>query len=447
MLKRFQEYIQSVFSIPAGSRILVAVSGGIDSMVLLHLIHASGFKAIVAHCNFGLRGKESDDDEALVRETAAKYNLPFFIEFFQTAEYARARKISIQMAARELRYEWLEQIRSDCDYSCIAIAHNLDDNIETMLLNLTRGTGIKGLSGIPMRSGYIIRPLLFAKREEIQEYARTNNISFREDSSNTDDKYRRNFIRHKIIPLFRELNPSFTETAGNLIENLNSVKDLYLKEMQKLQKMAVEVIPGETRISIQVLREMENPTLFLHEYLSPLGFSPRIIYQVVQTFDSEPGKIFYSSTHKLIKDRDFFLLAKRDSATETRYYIDEDITELHQPLDLFIEIKEWKEGFIIPGDSSIACLDFHELHFPLILRKWQKGDYFQPLGLQGLKKLSDFFIDKKLSLIEKANTWVLASGNKIVWVIGHRIDERFKIKPGTSKIWLARMNTQFTDSP
>lgn len=439
MITDFQEFVLKHRLLKPGDKILLALSGGIDSIVLFHLLMAAGYKVGIAHCNFGLRGKESDEDEAFVRNIAENHSVPYFIESFNTPEYARARKLSIQMAARELRYEWLEQIRDDCDYRYIAIAHNLDDNIETLLMNITRGTGIRGLAGIPVKSGSLVRPLLFAKREEITEFARSNGISFREDSSNSSDKYRRNFIRHKIIPLFSELNPSFIESAGQLIENMNQVKTMYLNEIEKIEKEVTQVFPFETRINIDALKNKTSAGFFLHEFLSVVGFSSGIIGQIQKSFDAEPGKVFYSPTHRLLKDRNYLILTSRDSGVETKYYIDEDVPELFQPLSIDFELIDRPADFKIPRDNSMACLDFHQLHFPLVLRKWQKGDYFHPIGMEGLKKLSDFFIDHKLSLVEKENTWILASGNKIVWVVGYRIDDRFKITPKTTKIWTARL--------
>lgn len=409
-------------------------------MVLFRLLHESGFNTGIAHCNFGLRGKESDEDQKFVSQVAEKFSVPFFTEYFNTSEYAGARKISIQMAARELRYEWLEQIRNDFEYQYIAIAHNLNDNVETLLINLSRGTGIKGLAGIPVKSGNSVRPLLFAKREEITEYARNNHIEFREDSSNASDKYRRNFIRHQIVPLFNELNPSFIESAGQLINNLCLVKKIYLSEITRLEKESTQILPNETRINIGVLKNNPYAGLFLHEYLVVIGFSQGTINQIQQSFESESGKTFYSPTHRVLKDRDYLILTPRGSDIAMKYYIDEDMVEIFQPLNIQFDILDNEKDFSIPKDTIIACLDFQLLHFPLILRKWQAGDYFQPFGMDGLKKLSDFFIDKKLSLVEKENTWILASGNKIVWVVGHRIDDRFKVTTGTTKIWMARLN-------
>ena len=439
MITGFQEFILKHRLFKPGDKILLALSGGIDSMVLFHLLHSSGYKVSIAHCNFKLRGKESDEDEAFVRNIAEKHAVPYFIECFNTTEYARARKLSIQMAARELRYEWLEQIRDDCDYRYIAIAHNMDDNIETLLMNITRGTGIKGLTGIPVKSGSLVRPMLFAKREEIVEFAHSNEIFYREDSSNSSEKYRRNFIRHRIIPLFNELNPSFIESAGQMIENMNQVKTLYLKEIEKIEKEVTQVLPFETRINIDALKNKSSAGFFLHEFLSVMGFSPGIIGQIQNSFDAEPGKVFYSPTHRLLKDRTHLILTSRDSGVGMKYYIDEDVPELFQPLSIDFELIDRPDDFRIPTENSVACLDYYQLHFPLVLRKWQKGDYFQPIGLGGLKKLSDFFIDNKLSLVEKENTWILASGNKIVWVVGYRIDDRFKITPKTTKIWIAKL--------
>lgn len=437
MLSRFQKYIEDKILAAKSDRLLAAVSGGIDSMVMIHLLRSSGYKIAIAHCNFGLRGKESDDDEAFVREYAETHALPYFIEHFNTKEYARARKISIQMAAREIRYEWLEQIRNDCDYQSIAIAHNLDDSIETLFLNISRGTGIRGITGIPVRAGNIIRPLLFASRAEISDYVRTHQISFREDSSNVEEMYRRNFIRHSIVPLFRKMNPSFSQSVAQMFGNLNQVRQIYLDEMSRIEKEVVVIRPGETRIHIEALRKHNSFELFLQEFLSVSGFSPATIAQIAGSSESESGRSFYSPTHRIIKDRDDFILTLRESGLEKKYYIDEDTTQIAQPIEIEFEQLDESADFQIPRDTSIACLDLHSLHFPLVLRKWQKGDYFQPFGMQGLKKLSDFFIDNKLSLIEKENTWILASGNKVAWVVGYRIDDRFRITPGTRRIWMA----------
>jgi tRNA(Ile)-lysidine synthase len=437
MLSRFQKYIEDKKLAAKADRLLAAVSGGIDSMVMIHLLNSSGYKTAIAHCNFGLRDQESDEDAAFVRQYAETHDLPYFIEHFNTIEYARARKISIQMAAREIRYEWLEQIRNDCDYQSIAIAHNLDDSIETLFLNISRGTGIRGLTGIPVKTGNIIRPLLFASREEITVYAHKHQIPFREDSSNIEEKYRRNFIRHSIVPLFREINPSFSQAAAQMFENLNQVRQIYLDEMNRIEKKVIAIRPGETRIRIEDLRKQNSSELFLQEFLSVSDFSPATVAQIAGSLDSESGRSFYSPTHRIVKDRNDLILTLRESGLEKKYYIDEDTTQITEPIQIdFLQVDAGSD-YKVPRDPAIACLDLHTLHFPLVLRKWQKGDYFQPFGMQGLKKLSDFFIDNKLSLIEKENTWILVSGNKVVWVVGYRIDDRFRITPRTSKIWMA----------
>ena len=433
MLKNFIQNINEKELIVSGERVLLAISGGIDSMVLLHLFEQSGFEYGVAHCNFQLRGDESDGDERFVMEYVQMHGIPSFFKTFDTEEYARISGISIEMAARELRYAFFERIRRENNYDRIVTAHHQDDLIETFFLNLSRKTGIKGLTGIKEKSGYLIRPLLLAGREEIEQYAAQNYLDYREDSTNNEVVYQRNFLRHKILPLFNELNPAFKKNLLASIDNLRDAEQVYTSVLSRDKKEVVEETNDELRIDIEKLRTTEFPPLLLLEVLSPLHFNPSVIDEVFQSLEAEPGKQFFSPTHRLVKDRAFLFVAPIKEPGEQLFYIEEADMELFEPVQLSIE-KADAAGFKIVKSSDVACVDLDTIQFPLLIRKWKQGDYFQPLGMQGMKKVSDFFIDQKIPLHEKENTWLLCSGKKIVWIMGHRLDDRFKVTPQTLRV-------------
>ncbi|RIJ47181.1 tRNA lysidine(34) synthetase TilS [Maribellus luteus] len=437
MLKNFIQNIKEKGLIAPDERVLLAVSGGIDSMVLLHLFEQSGFEYGVAHCNFRLRGEESDGDERFVREYVQMHGIPSFFETFDTEEYARISGISIEMAARELRYAFFERIRRENNYDRIVTAHHQDDLIETFFLNLSRKTGIKGLTGIKEKSGYLIRPLLLAGRAEIEQYAAQNYLDYREDSTNNEVVYQRNFLRHKILPLFNELNPAFKKNLLASIDNLRDAEQVYTSVLNRDKEEVVEETNDEMRIDIEKLRTTEFPHLLLLEVLSPLHFNPSVIDEVFQSLDAEPGKQFFSATHRLVKDRAFLFVAPIKEPGEQLYYIEEADMELFEPVQLSIE-KTVAAGFKIVKSPDVACIDLDTIQFPLLIRKWKQGDYFQPLGMQGMKKISDFFIDQKIPLHEKENTWLLCSGKKIVWIMGHRLDDRFKVTNKTQKVLVFR---------
>nr|WP_282189193.1 tRNA lysidine(34) synthetase TilS [Maribellus sp. YY47] len=418
---------------------MLAVSGGIDSMVLLHLFEKSELEYGVAHCNFQLRGDESDGDERFVREYVQMHGIPSFFETFDTTEYARVSGISIEMAARELRYAFFERIRCEHHYNWIATAHHQDDLIETFFLNLSRKTGIKGLTGIKDKAGFLIRPLLFAGREEIEQYAAQNYLEYREDSTNSEVVYQRNFLRHKILPLFSELNPAFKKNLLASIDNLRDAEQVYTSVLNRNKEQVVEDENGEIRISIEKLRTTPFPQLLLLEALSLLHFNPSVIDEVFQSLDAEPGKQFFSPTHRLVKDREFLFVAPLKEQSEQLFYIEESDIELFKPIQLSIE-KTGAAGFNIIKSPDVACIDLDTIQFPLLIRKWKQGDYFQPLGMKGMKKVSDFFIDQKIPLHEKENTWLLCSGKKIVWIMGRRLDDRFKVSPETQRILVLRMD-------
>jgi tRNA(Ile)-lysidine synthase len=412
---------------------LLAVSGGIDSMVMLHLFEKSGFNYGVVHCNFQLRGDDSDQDEQLVREVVLQHGVPAFFQTFETEEHARLNGISIEMAARELRYEFFEEIRVKNQYDFIATAHHQDDLLETFFLNLSRKTGIRGLTGIKEKSGNLIRPLLFASRREIEDFARANFIEFREDHTNSEVVYQRNFIRHKILPLFQKLNPAFKKNLLASMEHLKETEEVYSFSISGWQKNVVSTSDGNIEIQISALLNSPFPKILLYEILIRYNFNPKVTDQVFQSLGNESGKQFYSPTHRLVKDREKLFVTELPKDEKRIYYIEKDDIELFEPFDLAIETNE-NRNFEISRNPNVACLDFAQLEFPLLIRRWKQGDYFQPLGMTGFKKLSDFFIDEKLPLHEKENTWLLCSGQQIVWVMGHRIDNRFKITPETGQI-------------
>jgi tRNA(Ile)-lysidine synthase len=433
MLDRFSKFISEKKLFDPNQKILLALSGGIDSMVLFHIFQQTGVRYGVIHCNFRLRGKDSDRDEEFVRQHVMIQGIESFFKSFDTREHARINGISIEMAARKLRYDYFEQIRSENNYDYIATAHHKDDLVETFFLNLSRKTGIKGLSGIKEKSGYIIRPLLFASREDIEKYAGNNLIEFREDYTNDETEYQRNFIRHRILPLFEELNPAFKNNLAETISNLREAEKVFLLKIKEEEEKVVSVRDRKITVNIESLLQSSFPRILLYEILTGYNFNPSVAEQVFRGLEYGSGKQYYSGTHRLIKDRNDLFIVPHSREEKKIFYIEEGDIELFAPFDLTIEQIEDK-NFKIIRSTDVACLDLDKLEFPLLIRKWQQGDYFQPLGMTGYKKLSDFFIDEKIPVHEKDRIWLLCSGPKIVWIMGHRIDNRFKITPGTKRI-------------
>ncbi|MFW5645424.1 MAG: tRNA lysidine(34) synthetase TilS, partial [Bacteroidota bacterium] len=397
-------------------------------------------EVMVAHCNFGLRGKESDEDEQFVKEYSLRCSIPFDSKRFDTLSYAGDNNISIQMAARELRYTWFNELKMEKGFDFVATAHNLDDQIETFFINLSRGTGIRGLTGIPLKNGILLRPLSHFTRNKIEAYAIRQGITWREDTSNLSTKYIRNKIRHQIFPLLREINPSFEKTMEENMDKLSKVQSVYLKHIEERKGYILHKSGKQYIIPINSLLEEEFGEYVLYEILSDLNFSPSSIKDIWKSLKSIPGKKFYSDTHRLIKDRQELIIESKHPSQEKKYYIDKEQRYINNPLKLSIEYHENKD-FSIPPYPDIACLDADRLNFPLIIRKWHPGDFFHPLGMANTKKLSDFFVDNKLSIPQKENVWLLCSGQDIAWIIGQRIDDRFKIRNKTRNI----MKIQFME--
>jgi tRNA(Ile)-lysidine synthase len=440
MLKDFIEHIKKEKICTPGDTILLAVSGGVDSVVMCELFSRSDLNFAIAHCNFQLRNSESEQDSLFVARLAKKYKVPFHTTTFNTAEYSKTNKLSIQVAARNQRYEWFEHIRNKEGYSFISTAHHRDDSIETFFINLVRGTGIAGLQGILPKQGKIIRPLLFATKEDIVAYALKNKLKFREDSSNASDKYLRNKIRHSLVPVLKELNPKFDSVLSQNIQHLRDVEKIFRKEIQNRQKELLIIKDKETHISVKALQHLDPIETYLFEILRPYNFNSSNCKKIAASFSKNSGKQFFSSTHRLIKDRHKLIIQEIacESLSERTSTIKEDQKKFEIDT-LRLSLKKLRAGTKFSHSSLQAALDLDKLSFPLTVRKWKQGDTFQPFGMKGKKKLSDFFIDKKLSLSEKEHVWLLLSGNDIAWVIGYRIDDRFKITDDTKKIYFAEL--------
>ncbi|WP_372919842.1 tRNA lysidine(34) synthetase TilS [Salegentibacter sp.] len=430
MEKPFKNLIKSDFPSLSTSRLLLAVSGGLDSVVLTHLCHEAKLDFAIAHCNFNLRGNESDADEKFVKKLAVDMDCQVFTQNFDTKSYAGDKGLSIQMAARELRYKWFEELRLQHNYGFVLTAHHANDDVETFFINLVRGTGLEGLSGIQVENKKVIRPLLKFSRKEIEAYAREKKITWREDSSNASTKYLRNKIRHEIVPQFEELNPGFVQTFLQTQEHLKQSQDLVEDYLSLIYPEAVQKGKLGYELDIAFLRKIPNTKPVLYQLLKSFGFTEWD--DVYNLLDAQPGKMVFSSGHRLIKDREKLILTELPSEIENQQFeIEENEEFVMLPIGTFTfsvvnEIEERAENCIY--------VDPDLLDYPLIVRKWQKGDYFYPFGMKGRKKLSDFFKDKKLSLPEKENSWLLCSGEKIVWVINQRADNRFAINSPDQKI-------------
>ncbi len=434
MIDRFLEYCSQHQLFAEKDKILLGVSGGVDSMVMLDLFLKAEVKVGIAHVNFQLRGNEADDEQDFVRKYAMNKDIAFHTVAFDTHDYANEKGVSVQVAARQLRYNWFEEIRRKHGYSCVAVAHNKNDEVESLLINLTRGTGIRGITGIKPKQNSVIRPVLFAERKEIMEYASLHNVPFKEDSSNLSVKYSRNRIRHNIIPEFENINPRFIHTVTENIERFQSVCNIYDQWISEVKNDIVTLENETVYIDIEALKNYEEKNTILFEILREFAFTKEVTKEIFKSVDSDSGKCFYSQSHKLIKDRQYLIVAPLQQVEQRRYYIEKGTEQVIFPVKMTLREVETNGDYIIPKDRNIASLDYDKLVFPLIIRKWEKGDYFKPLGLNHYKKLSDFFIDRKYSLVDKERVWLLTSGEKIVWVIGDRIDDNFKVTPYTRKV-------------
>ncbi len=442
MKAELEKHITQNLSFLNGKKLLIAISGGIDSIVLTHLFYKLNYSISLAHCNFSLRGKESNKDEVFVKELGEKLQVPTFTIQFETEKYATKNGISTQMAARDLRYSWFDKIRLENNIDYIITAHQKDDVIETFIINLTRGTGLDGLTGIPEINGTLVRPILPFDRNDILIYATKNKLQWREDRSNSSIKYVRNKIRHKIVPVLKELNPGLLDTFQNTLDNLKGSQQIVKDRIENVRQKVIVKHSHEIHFDISKLKSLSNPKVYLFQLLNAYGFTEWDgIYNLL---NAQSGKFVFSKTHRLLKNRDLLILSKITSEETILFSISENTTKIKNPLKLKFETinisfdtKNHQNKILnelIFDDNNTVSIDYDKIQFPLTIRKWQKGDYFFPIGLQGKKKLSKYFKDEKMSLIEKENTWLLCSKNDIIWVIGKRLDDRFKVLDTSSKI-------------
>jgi tRNA(Ile)-lysidine synthase len=439
MISDFTRHIQENHLFGAADKVLVAVSGGVDSMVMWQLFETAGYNYAVAHCNFRLRGADSDADEELVRRKAEERGIRLFVRSFDTQEYAAIAGISIEMAARELRYEWFGELMKQENFQALATAHHRDDLLETFFINLLRKTGIRGLTAFRPKTGHLIRPMLFTDRKSIELWAAEQGVEYRTDLTNNEIIYQRNFIRHRIIPALEELNPAFRKNLSETMGNLREVEVFYETEINRQIKRITNTEGQYPEISVSGLMKLPHPRQVLFEWMSKYGFNAAVTEQVFQQLDGESGRRYFSPGHRLVADRNRLIITPLPETPEHIFYLESGVSEIFEPVHLSMSHVEVDKTEIDP-DPRVAFLDAGKLRFPLIIRKWKTGEYFQPLGMHGFKKISDFFVDQKLSIPEKEQTWILYSGDKVAWIIGHRIDNRFRITGETSEILVVRLH-------
>jgi len=439
MLEEFLKYIKDNSLVSEEDRVLLAVSGGIDSMVMADLFFKAGMKTGIIHCNFCLRGKESDKDEELVRNLAEENNVPFFSKRFGTKAYSKKKGISLQMAARDLRYAWFEETREKNGYNSVAVAHNLNDNIETLLVNLIRGTGIAGLAGMKPYSNKIIRPLLFATRNSIEEYSTCHKIIYREDSSNAETKYIRNKIRHLILPVLKDINPSVEISLNETSERLRSTYNIISEYIETIGNDIFSKAEDVIKIQISSLQDFLANQTVIFELFRPYGITSGNLSDLNNIIKGKTGGQIFTRTHRILKNRNEIIINGL-SGNENEVTEIFSIRELRKiPLIRSVSKRSVTSTFTIPSDPSTACLDFQKISFPIKIRKWKPGDYFYPLGMDSRKKLSDYFTDRKFSRIAKEDAWIMESAGHIVWIIGERIDNRFRITGSTREALIIKI--------
>ena len=434
-LKKVLNFIETYHLISPDSRLIVGVSGGIDSVVLLHILRKLNYDCVVAHCNFHLRVAESDRDEKFVADLAKKYNLTYRNIDFDTLNYAKHHKVSIEMAARELRYTWFGQLMKEVGAESIAVAHHADDSIETVLMNLVRGTGLKGLTGIKPHSGDVIRPLINCTREELEKYAQKNGLNYVFDSSNASPDYLRNRFRNEIIPLLAEINPSIHQTLFETINRLNGTWKIYEKNIREITQEITIIKDNHLYISIEKLKLQADIFSILYEILQHYQFNNDTVEIICKSLDNNPGLLFFSETHCLLKDREHLIITENANNYESGAQLTPETIEIQSPVSLRILKKPYDKQFKISKEPNCVHIDADKVKFPLTLRRWQAGDTFCPFGMYQHKKISDFFIDEKLNRFQKDKTWILVSDdNQVAWILGLRLDNRFRITENTKNI-------------
>jgi tRNA(Ile)-lysidine synthase len=435
LLHGFKDFIAKEALFSSGDRLLLAVSGGLDSAVLCELCRRAGYDAVVAHCNFALRGGESDRDERFVRQLAAGYGWEVVVKTFDTAAYAAGQKLSVQVAARQLRYDWFLGLIADGTAQYVVTAHHLDDNIETMLMNFFKGTGIAGLRAMLPKQGKIVRPLLFAAREQLAQFAHEAGVNWVEDSSNRSDKYTRNYFRHQVIPLIGQVYPgALSNLAGNLAR-FRDIELIYRQAIDREKHRLLEYRGREVHIPVLKLKKAQPQMTILYELTTPYGFSPQQTEAILALLESGSGKYVLSATHRCLKDRGWLIITPLETAAAANILVENgnDTVVFAEGVLRFRESGAEKVPDGADEGQMVAWLDADQAAFPLLLRKWRNGDYFYPLGMRKKKKLARYLIDQKLSLAEKEKVWVLESDKRIVWVVGWRIDDRCRLGPGTKR--------------
>lgn len=436
MKNTFEAFLFEKLEVHPSSKVLLAISGGMDSMCLWHLSRRCKLNYAIAHCNFQLRGRHSEADEEFVK-TFARNDEQLFVKSFDTKAYAKNEGLSTQMAARKLRYDFFDKVMLKEHFDYLFTAHHLDDQIETFFVQLLRKSNLPALAGIPMRAGKIVRPLMFADREEIENYIVEHEVLFREDESNANVAYLRNSVRHNLMPALGKVKPDFRsmilEIMGNVREVSDSLHSYYLDKKEKLLHPSND---ESVTISIEEIKSLDLPLYFLESLLLEYGFNKALAKSVFKALDGQSGKCFYSKEYRLIKDRKHLIISTLIIDKEEIVEIEKDA--LIESSDYFVHAEKLnnQNNLISLYSERVALLDYDKVEDKLCFRKWRKGDHFYPLGLGGKKKLSDFFTDKKFSLEQKDRQWVLLSGKNICWVVGQAIDDRFKIGENTKHVLL-----------
>lgn len=427
MKQTVHAYIEQNKLLNPDGKVIVALSGGADSVALLHILLSLHYECVAAHCNFHLRGEESERDELFVRSLCGEWRVPLHVRQFDTEAYARANRLSIEMAARDLRYAWFRKLAAREQAQAVAVAHHADDQAETVLMNLVRGAGLRGMCGMPVRNGLVVRPLLCCTRKGIEDYLRTKQIPFVTDSTNTQTDYKRNKFRHIVLPMLEQINPGIRQTLAEERDHFAGYRQMVQTYMEQAAARLVHQTDGRLHIDTAGLLREPAPETVLYELLLPYGFNATQARQLHAALDGTPGKRFESPTHYAIKDRAEIIIGRRTDCEEAKPTIKTNVRN-RRPTEIFPA-----------ADADVAFFDADKLRGPLSVRHWQAGDVFHPIGLKGKKKISDFFTDCKLDVQQKQEVWLVLSGTEVAWVAGHRIDERFKVGAETTRVAEVRL--------